>query len=334
MQAPAGPGHPGRMRTLTDLGWGELLGRQRGVVSRGQALRYGLGDDIIESRLCSGRWNALHRGVYATFSGEPGREAALWAAVLRGGPGAVLSHQTAAELLRLADEPSAVIHLTVPGGRHPQAIRGVLVHRSGRALAATHPVQLPPRTRVEDTAIDLAQSAACLDDACGWLCRAAGRRLTTATRLRVALDSRPKVRWRTDLGIVLGEIGSGAHSLLEHRYIRDVERPHGLPPATRQARTGSGQRSRFVDNLYEGAGLAIELDGQVAHAIEERWADMHRDNVHAAAGFVTLRYNWADVTGRACTVAWQVGEVLRQRGSSVTLRRCRPSCTAVGLRLP
>jgi very-short-patch-repair endonuclease len=156
----------------------------------------------------------------------------------------------------------------------------------------------------------------------------------TAARLRAALDSRPRVRWRADLEIVLAEIGSGAHSLLEHRYIRDVERPHGLPRATRQARTGSGRRSRFVDNLYEDARLAIELDGQVAHAIEERWADMHRDNVHAEAGILTLRYNWADVTGRACAVARQVGEVLQQRGSPVTLRPCRPSCTAVSRRLP
>ena len=322
------------MRSQDDPGWGVVLARQRGVVTRGQSLRYGLGDDIIEARLRSGRWNAMHRGVYATFSGEPGREAVLWAAVLRGGPGAVLSHQTAAELLGLADGRGEVIHLTVPGDRHPEAIRGVLVHRSGRAAAAAHPAQLPPRTRVEDTVIDLTQSAACLDDACGWLCRAAGRRLTTAPRLRAALDSRPRVRWRADLQIALADVASGAHSLLEHRYIRDVERPHGLPPATRQARTGSGPRSRFVDNLYEDAQLAIELDGQVAHAIEERWADMHRDNVHAAAGILTLRYNWADVTGRACAVARQIAEVLHQRGSPVTLRPCGPSCTALSRRLP
>jgi hypothetical protein len=322
------------MRTRTDPGWGELLARQRGVVTRGQAVRHGLADDVIGNRIRSGRWTAMHWGVYATFSGEPGRDAVLWAAVLRGGPGAVLSHQTAAELMGLADEPSEVIHLTVPGGRHPQAIGGVRIHRSGRARAAAHPVQLPPRTRIEDTAIDLTQAAACLDDACGWLCRAAGRRLTTAGRLRAGLDSRPKVRWRADLRIVLAEIGSGAHSLLEHRYIRDVERPHGLPPATRQARTDSGGRTRYADNLYEDARLAIELDGQVAHAIEERWADIHRDNVHAAAGILTLRYNWADVTGRPCTVARQVAEVLQQRGSPVTLRPCRPSCTAVSRRRP
>jgi hypothetical protein len=322
------------MRLLDEYGWNDLQHRQSGVVTRVQALSHGLDDAIIGRRLRSGRWSALHRGVYATFSGEPGREAALWAAVLRGGPGAALSHETAAELLELADGPSAVIHLTVPGGRHPQAIGGVLVHRSGRAEAAVHPAQLPPRTTVEETVIDLTQAAADLDGACGWMSRATGRRLTTATRLRAALDARPKVRWRADLGLALADIGSGAHSLLEHRYIRDVERPHGLPAATRQARTGTSRRSRYIDNLYEAARLAVELDGQVAHPIEQRWADVRRDNTHAATGLLTLRYNWADVTTQPCTVARQAAEVLRQRGTPVTLRPCRPACAALARPLP
>jgi hypothetical protein len=166
----------------------------------------------------------MHWGVYATFSGEPGREAVLWAAVLRGGPGAVLSRQTAAELLGLADGRGEVIHLTVPGDRHPEPIRGVLVHRSGRAAAAAHPARLPPRTRVEDTVIDLTQSSACLDDACGWLSRAAGRRLTTAARLRAALDSRPRVRWRADLQIALADAALAAGAPL-HPGRRASPRP-------------------------------------------------------------------------------------------------------------
>jgi hypothetical protein len=67
--------------------WLALLELQSGVVSRGQALGHGLDDDIIENRLRSGRWRAAHRGVYATFSGRLSREAVLWAAVLRAGPG-------------------------------------------------------------------------------------------------------------------------------------------------------------------------------------------------------------------------------------------------------
>jgi hypothetical protein len=315
------------MKPESTPAWLALLKLQSGVVLRGQALRHGLNLDAIEYRLLCGRWRAVHRGVYATFSGPLSREAVLWAAVLRAGPGAALSHQTAAELLGLTDQRCDVIHLTVPLERHPEPIRGIVVHRSGRIGAATHPAQLPPRTRVEETTIDLTQSAVTFDDAYAWLCRAISERLTTAARLRAALEARPKVRWRTGLAIALAEAESGVHSILEARYVRDVEVPHGLPAATRQARTARIPLSRYVDNLYQVAGLVVELDGQAAHGIAQRRADMHRDNAHAAAGIVTLRYSWADVTERPCIVAQQVAEVMARRGVAVPVHPCTlPTC--------
>ena len=110
-----------------------LAQRQRGVVSRSQAIRAGLSPDMIKFRISSGRWQRLHPGVYATFSGIPGRGAWLWAALLAAGPGAVLSYQTAAELHGLSDEQSSPIHVTVPAQRHLVAVCGVYLHRSGRA---------------------------------------------------------------------------------------------------------------------------------------------------------------------------------------------------------
>ncbi|MDQ2875964.1 MAG: endonuclease domain-containing protein [Actinomycetota bacterium] len=306
--------------------WLALLELQSGVVSRGQALSHGLDDDMIENRLRSGRWRAVQWGVYATFSGRLSRESVLWAAVLRAGPGAALSHQTAAELLGLTDDRSDVIHLTVPLGRHPEPIPGAVVHRSGRIGAATHPAQLPPRTRVEETTIDLTQLAARFDDAFNWLCLAIGGRLTTTARLRAALEARPKVRWRPGLTIALAEAGSGVHSILEARYVHNVEVPHGLPAAIRQARTAQIPLSRYADNFYEKARLVVEMDGRVAHGIAQRRADTRRDNAHAAAGIVTLRYGWADVTERPCAVAQQVAEVMARRGAPVSLHPCSPDC--------
>lgn len=317
-----------------DDSWSELLDRQRHVVSRRQALAHGLTSDAIENRLRSSTWRVVHRGVYATFTGELGREALLWAAVLRAGSGAALSHQTAAELIGLTDKPSKVIHLTVPRDRHPERIRGVIVHRSGRIDSATHPAQLPPRTRVEETVLDLVHASVGLDDACGWLSRAVGRRLTTAERLRQALDDRAKSPWRADLKMILADVSDGAHSLLELRYIRDVERAHGLPVARRQAKIVLKSRTRFLDNLYARAGLAVELDGQIAHAIEQRWADMSRDNAHAVAGLMTLRYSWTDVTLRPCEVAQQVADVLRARGVASAVRRCGADCPVSAVLAP
>ena len=94
---------PGEIREIAD--------RQHGVLTAGQLAQAGLTRNAVRSKVRLGRWQQLHRGVYATFSGEPGRLAVLWAAVLSAGPGAMLSHQTAAELSGLADQASEITHV-------------------------------------------------------------------------------------------------------------------------------------------------------------------------------------------------------------------------------
>ncbi|HEY6311195.1 MAG TPA: type IV toxin-antitoxin system AbiEi family antitoxin domain-containing protein, partial [Streptosporangiaceae bacterium] len=95
----------------------ELAQGQAGAVSRQQLLDAGLNPQLIVRRIERGRWQRLYRGVYATFTGPPPRETWLWAAVLRAGNGAVLSHQTAAELHGLIDAPAESIFVTVPSTR-------------------------------------------------------------------------------------------------------------------------------------------------------------------------------------------------------------------------
>jgi hypothetical protein len=80
-------------------------------------------------------------------------------------------------------------------------------------------------------------------------------------------------------------------------------------------------RTRIEDTVID-----LTQAGRVAHSIEDRWSDRHRDSAHATAGLITLRYNWADVTLRPCQVAGQVADVLRQRGGPVRVRRCGPGC--------
>jgi hypothetical protein len=307
----------------------DFIAFQSGVVSRQQAIVAGMAAIAIDNKLRSGRWQRLQRGVYATFTGPVDREAELWSFVLRAGPSAMLSHQTAAEVYGLARGPSRMIHLTVPADEHPGRMRGVVLHRSRYADKYVHPVFFPPRTRVEQTVLDLAQVSANLDEAFDWLCRAVGSRLTTTDLVRTALADRPRIRWRADLEVALDDVADGARSVLERRYITGVERPHGLPPARRQAKTVIDGQTRYVDNLYEQASLAVELDGSASHPPEERWADSRRDNAHAGLGILTVRYNWADVTQRACSVAAQVAGLLQARGAPVALRRCGPQCTAV-----
>jgi very-short-patch-repair endonuclease len=116
-----------------NLTWLSPLQYQAGVVSRQQALDAGFTEKAIECRLRSGSWRRLHRSVYATFTGDLSRDARLWAVVLRVGAGAVLSHETAAEVQHLTDKPSPRIHISVPDEQDPgrcTKIRGVVIHRS------------------------------------------------------------------------------------------------------------------------------------------------------------------------------------------------------------
>jgi hypothetical protein len=303
----------------------ELIELQRGVLSRRQALAAGLSEDLIKARLRGGRWRQIQRGVYATFTGECSREAMMWAAVLRAGPGASLSHHSAAELDRLVREPVPLIHVTVPASRRVAPAPGLIIHLSERAVQARHPSRLPPRTRIEETVLDLAENARAPEDAFDWVSRACGGRYTTPERIWAAMQDRKKLRWRPELAEALGEVAGGVHSVLERRYLRGVERPHGLPAAIRQTRVVRRRRA-YRDVLYEEYLVAVEVDGAVAHTLEDKWLDTHRDNAAAVDGLITLRYSWADVVTRPCEVAAEVGAVLLRRGWPGRLRPCGPAC--------
>ena len=54
-----------------------LIRYQSGVITRSQALQAGLSADMIKFRVSSDRWRQVHRGVYATFTGVPGRSTYL-----------------------------------------------------------------------------------------------------------------------------------------------------------------------------------------------------------------------------------------------------------------
>jgi very-short-patch-repair endonuclease len=180
---------------------------------------------------------------------------------------------------------------------------------------------------VEDTVLDLIQAARTFDEAYAWICRAIGRRRTTADRIRLAMEARKKMRWRREIALALGEADGGALSVLEYRYVRRVERPHKLPTARRQARVSQSTGNRYLDNLYEGYGVCVELDGTAAHPADEQWRDKRRDTANAVRGIQTLRFGITDLGDRRCETADAVAAVLRSRGWPGPVHRCsRPAC--------
>jgi hypothetical protein len=319
----------------------ELLDRQHNVLARNQAEEAGLSRAEMDNALRANRWQPMQRGVYATFTGDADPEAELWAAILRVGEGAMLSHWTAAERHKMLKNPSRVTHITVPADCNPQRwgkIPGVILHRSNYAPGAMHPTMTPPCTRIEDTVLDLVAASDTFDEAYTWIARAIGGRFTTAERLRASLDARHRVRWRRAIELALGDAASGAHSWLERQYLRRVETAHGLPAATRQARIAYGTQNTYLDNLYEEYGVCVELDGAVAHPASEQWRDKRRDTrnlVHER--IVTVRLGFLELHDQKsqCETAADVADLLLQRGLPEMVPHPCPSPTCpVGHRRP
>jgi hypothetical protein len=253
--------------------WRMVLHAQCGITDRSQAKQAGFSERQIWYRLRSGRWRKVHAGVYATFTGPLTREARLWAALRRAGEAAMLSHETAAEVHGLIERPaSTTIHITVPVRRRPVqngSIRGVVIHRSTQSRPQLPIAWKLPRTRIEDTVLDLVDAAPTFQVAYGWIARAVSRQFTTTSMLGAALATRHRIRHRSELTVVLGDSDDGIHSGLELCYARDVERAHGLPTAQRQARREIGGKAHYRDNWYADYGVCVELDGPTFHRDEQ-----------------------------------------------------------------
>jgi hypothetical protein len=296
------------------------------VLTRAQALSAGTTDQVIATNLKRGRWQRLYPGVYATFNGVPDADCLLWAAVLRAGPHAVLSHQTEARLWGISGPATAAIHVTVPRGSPVTPAPGLIVHYSQRVTQARHPTATPPRTTVEETALDLASAAGAAEDAVAWILRFIASRRTTADQLAVALRRRRRMRWRAEVSYAVDPANSGVHSILEYRFVNRVERPHGLPAGTRQRLARRGRRTQYSDVAYEDYATLVELDGRAAHPESSRDLDTRRDNANVADGWVTLRYGWIEVSEHSCEIAAQLALTLRRRGWPGSLRRCSATC--------
>ena len=124
-------GGEGRV-VVGDVVVAEVAARQHGVVSTAQLRAAGLDGSAVRRRVRAGRLHRLHRGVFAVGHTAPlpwTREAA---ALLACGPGATLSHHSAARLWGvLTDGRPRPVNVIVPRERRP-AHEGITVHRPQR----------------------------------------------------------------------------------------------------------------------------------------------------------------------------------------------------------
>jgi len=311
----------------------DLLPMQAGVVTREQALARGKTRHQIATLVTRQRWQRLQTGVYYALTGPVPRQARLWGVILGVGRGAVLSHETAAEVWGITDQQSAVIHLSVPrtAGTFPVP-PGVTVHYSSRLPRAEYPIaieeKMPPVTVPDETVFDLVNTSRSAEDAVNWAITACQRGKADPRVIEMCLlrPGHRQLRWRGDLTDALTEIKAGVPSPLERRYCRDVEQAHALPEGARQVKTRRGSKVQYHDVRYVDFGVGVELDGVRWHSGDARNRDDARDNSSTLAGVQALRYGWVKVAYHPCEVAHEVWSLLVRRGYREDFHRHGEGC--------
>lgn len=290
---------------------------QDDMITRAQVLECGRTDEWIEAQLAGGRWMKMGRKVFKTTTGAPTRRQRERAALLCAGPEAALSHRSAANRFGLRDPDDGLVHITVPYGRSADPHPGVVIHRSRAFAHIVIDREDMPTVSGADTCIDLAVLEPDARRAMRTLLHAALAMKVPLHRLLAVLEVRRPRRYSRALRHAARMLSDGVGSVLEGRYLVDVEQAHGIPIATRQAPVVVEGVERYEDCRYDmpDAELIVRLDGWRWHSDRHVGVvDRARDNAAELAGSARLTFGWEEVVGDPCGVAAIVSARLRQLG--------------------
>jgi hypothetical protein len=270
----------------------ELAVRQHGVAALSQLLPLGIGARAVQRRADASRLFRVHRGVYALVPASLlSREAHWLAAVLACGPGAALSHRSAAHLHGLRPTSREAIEVVVATGS-TRIVPGVQVHRSstltGRDATAIDSI---PVTTFARTALDL---AAVVEQRAveRVIEEAVNRGMFDLWAINDQLERNPKHPGAPGLRAALGPDRAGlTDSDLEELFVA-IWWPTGLPrPRTRfHIDPGDGGPLIRADFAWPEAKFDLEVDGSRYHApAQRRRRDYRRDQRLKRARWEVLR---------------------------------------------
>lgn len=277
-----------------------LAAGQYGLISRAQALELGFSASAVSRRSTSGRWELIQPCVYRIAGAAPSWRQRLVAACLAAGPGALVSHRSAAALWAFEGMATQAVEiLSDRWDRRPRGA-GIILHETQDLVAADRtvidgiPVATPLRVALD---IGCSVSAGRFEVLVNEGIR---RGLFSHAELwdRYLEVARPGRNGGGPLGRLLRErrrAEKAAHSGWEIRLARLITRL-GFPRPDRQVavHADSGEWIAQVDLAYPELCIAIEADSETWHTGDRSF---HRDrkrwnNITVAAGWELLLFTF------------------------------------------
>ena len=294
-----------------------VAAEQGGLVRADQALAAGFSRNEIASLCRSGRWRRLARAHYLITAGPVERTSRIRAAVSAAGPDACAVLRTAAELhgiqgLRRSDQ----IHVNVPGSRprHQRADGLTVVHQLALARTDRTTVDGVGTTTVPRTLADLVLREGRFE-AVSALDSALNLKLLTEDEFACLPD---RIRGRPGASRArrhLREVDGRARSPLETRTrLRCADGQVAPDEVGYLVRDEYGYILAEADMAWLRAKVIAEADGAGPHSLPAAvFSDRHRQNVLANAGWLVLRFTWADTLQ-----PWHIPDMVRRALSSRT----------------
>lgn len=272
----------------------------QGRITSAQLRDLGLSWNQIAYRARIGRLHRVARGVYSVGHVNDGPQARWLTAVLRIGPGAVLSRGPAAGHWGIRPYSSATIDVTYPRRHRP--VPGIRLHRTALPADEITIHNQIPITTVPRTLLDLATflSPGQLERALG---EAERLGLTNALSLPDLVERYPGRRGVGRLQALLQRSQGGlrvTRSELEALFLDLLDGTDLPPPLTNHLVTTPEARFE-CDFVWPSSRLIVELDGYAYHGgrrASDR--DRLRDRVLTVHGWTVIRVTWDHLhSGRA-----------------------------------
>lgn len=291
-----------------------LAEEQHGVVGRGQLVGIGLSERAVEHRVAMGRLYPMARGVYAVGQGRISRLGRWMTAVLASGPGAVLSHRSAAALWGIRGPAGGAVDVTIPHrSTSSDRIRRHLAVLPADEVTVCEGIAVTTAPR---TIFDLAATSS-VDRVEHDIRQVEYLRLYDRLSLIDIIDRYPGRRGVRRMRGALSRIetlpAGRIKSRLEERFLPFLRR-YGLPRPRLNDWIVGGERRFQVDCHWPGTGQVVELDSWEAHGTRSAFReDRTRDRILRTAGYAVTRISWAQLDDEPEAVARDLRALLYKR---------------------